>query len=81
MRHHGLRAGGGVTWFWNSTLISGSPTPNLCLRAKATIATNSTTLYGSRDMMLIGLALSADSDDTETRIEAGIRDPRLSGYP
>jgi hypothetical protein len=36
---------------------------------------------GSRDMMLIGLALSADSDDTETRIEAGIRDLRLSGYP
>jgi hypothetical protein len=31
--------------------------------------------------MLIGLALSADSDDTETRIEAGISDLRLSGYP
>jgi hypothetical protein len=37
--------------------------------------------YGSRDLMLIGLATSADSDDTETRIEAGISDLRLSGYP
>lgn len=37
--------------------------------------------YGSRDMMLIGLALSADSDDTETRVEAGIRDLRLAGDP
>jgi hypothetical protein len=38
-------------------------------------------VYGNRDLMLIGLALSADSDDTETRIEAGISDLRLSGYP
>jgi hypothetical protein len=38
-------------------------------------------VYGRRDLMLIGLALSADSDDTETRIEAGISDLRLSGYP
>jgi len=38
-------------------------------------------VYGSRDLMLIGLAVSADSDDTETRIEAGISDLRLSGYP
>lgn len=38
-------------------------------------------IYGTRDLMLIGLALSADSDDTETRIEAGISDLRLSGYP
>lgn len=38
-------------------------------------------VHRSRHMMLIGLALSADSDDTETRIEAGIRDLRLSGYP
>ncbi len=37
--------------------------------------------YGSRDLRLIGLALSADSDDTESRIEAGISDLRLSGYP
>jgi hypothetical protein len=38
-------------------------------------------VYGSRDLMLIGLALSADSDDTDTRIEAGISNLRLSGYP
>lgn len=38
-------------------------------------------VYGKRDLMLIGLAVSADSDDTETRIEAGISDLRLSGYP
>ena len=38
-------------------------------------------VYGSRDLMLIGLAVSAESDDTETRIEAGISDLRLSGYP
>lgn len=38
-------------------------------------------VYGSGDLMLIGLALSADSDDTETRIEAGISDLRLFGYP
>lgn len=37
--------------------------------------------YGSRDLMLIGLALSADSDDTETRIKAGISDLRLSSSP
>lgn len=37
--------------------------------------------YGSRVLMLIGLALSADSDDTETRIDARISDLRLSGYP
>lgn len=37
--------------------------------------------YGKRNLMLIGLALSADSDDTETRIEAGISNLRLSGYP
>ena len=38
-------------------------------------------VYGRRDLMLIGLAVSADSDDTETRIEAGISELRLSGYP
>ncbi len=38
-------------------------------------------VYGNRDLMLIGLAVSADSDDTETRIEAGISNLRLSGYP
>jgi hypothetical protein len=38
-------------------------------------------VYGNRDLMLIGLALSADSDDTESRIEADISDLRLSGYP
>ncbi len=38
-------------------------------------------VYGSQDLMLIGLALSADSDDTKTRIEAGISNLRLSGYP
>jgi hypothetical protein len=38
-------------------------------------------IYGSRNLMLIGLAVSADSDDTETRIEAGISDLLLSGYP
>ena len=37
--------------------------------------------YGRRYLMLIGLALSADSDDTETRIDARISDLRLSGYP
>ena len=37
--------------------------------------------YGRRDLMLIGLAVSADSDDTETRIDARISDLRLSGYP
>ena len=38
-------------------------------------------VYGNRDLRLIGLAVSADSDDTETRIEAGISNLRLSGYP
>ena len=38
-------------------------------------------IYGNRDLRLIGLAVSADSDDTETRIEAGISNLRLSGYP
>ena len=38
-------------------------------------------VYGNRDLMLIGLAVSADSDDTDTRIEAGIGNLHLSGYP
>jgi len=38
-------------------------------------------VYGNRDLMLIGLAVSADSDDTDTRIEAGISNLHLSGYP
>jgi hypothetical protein len=38
-------------------------------------------VYGNRDLRLIGLAVSADSDDTATRIEAGISNLRLSGYP
>ena len=38
-------------------------------------------VYGSQDLMLIGLAVSADSDDTETRIEASISKLRLSNDP
>lgn len=38
-------------------------------------------VFGNRDMMLIGLAVSADSDDTNTRIEAGISNLHLSRYP
>lgn len=38
-------------------------------------------VYGSQDLMLIGLAVSADSDDTETRIEASISNLRLSNDP
>ena len=38
-------------------------------------------IYGSQDLMLIGLAVSADSDDTETRIEASISNLRLSNDP
>jgi hypothetical protein len=38
-------------------------------------------IYGQRDLSLIGLALSADSDDTQSRIRAEISDLRLSGAP
>lgn len=33
--------------------------------------------FGAVDMSLVGLAISSDSDDTDTRVEAGIRHLRL----
>lgn len=38
-------------------------------------------IYGREDLSLIGLALSADSDDTNSRIRASIGSLRISGPP
>lgn len=38
-------------------------------------------VYGQRDLSLIGLAISSDSDDTKSRIRANIEDLRIFGTP